>query len=76
MRFSSITQKGRVTIPAEIRHKLGLGEGDKVQFTLCEQGVYLSAVKQTGLLSLYGLLPKPSKELSLEEMNRIVEKRS
>jgi AbrB family looped-hinge helix DNA binding protein len=32
MKFSTITQKGRVTIPLEIRKKLGLRAGNKIRF--------------------------------------------
>ncbi len=33
---SKITSKGQVTVPVEIRRKLGLRQGDRVEF--CEKG--------------------------------------
>ena len=31
---STISSKGQVTIPIEVRHRLGLKEGDKVEFVV------------------------------------------
>jgi AbrB family looped-hinge helix DNA binding protein len=33
-RISVVTRKGQITIPADIRHALGLKEGDTVAFKL------------------------------------------
>ncbi len=42
LKVSRVQKKGQVTIPAEIRHKLGLDEGDLVAFIETEHGVMLS----------------------------------
>ncbi len=34
-----VTRKGQVTLPVEIRRRLGLKEGDKVAFVESEQGI-------------------------------------
>jgi antitoxin PrlF len=39
---SKVTRHGRVTIPAEIRHALGIKEGDKVAFVLEDDQVKLA----------------------------------
>lgn len=36
--LSTVTSRGRVTIPAEIRRRLGLRTGDKVGFVLTDGG--------------------------------------
>ncbi|MDF1521530.1 MAG: AbrB/MazE/SpoVT family DNA-binding domain-containing protein [Trueperaceae bacterium] len=33
-RFATMTSKGQITIPVEVRKQLGLGRGDRVEFTL------------------------------------------
>ncbi len=38
---STISRNGQVTIPIEIRHRLGLKEGDKVEFVLDEGRIFL-----------------------------------
>ena len=41
-KLSIIQKKGQVTIPADIRNRLGLKEGDVVSFTETENGVLIS----------------------------------
>ena len=41
-RLSIVQEKGQVTIPAEIRKKLGLEKGDLVAFVETDQGVLIS----------------------------------
>lgn len=41
MASTTVTRKGQVTIPKEIRQRLGLHEGARVTFTLVEGGVEL-----------------------------------
>jgi AbrB family looped-hinge helix DNA binding protein len=40
--MSVVQEKGQITIPAEIRRKLGLKKGDLVAFVETEQGVLIS----------------------------------
>ncbi len=40
---SSLTRKGQVTIPAEIRRRLGLSTGDRVAFVVSEDKVQIAA---------------------------------
>ncbi len=39
--ISSITSKGQVTIPLEVRRRLGVGTPDKVAFVLEDEGIRL-----------------------------------
>ena len=41
-KLSVVQEKGQVTIPVEIRRKLGLKKGDLVAFVETEQGVLIS----------------------------------
>lgn len=43
--ITSMTQRGQVTIPVEIRHKFGLKPGDKVMFTIEDGQVTVEPVK-------------------------------
>lgn len=38
---TTITQRGQVTIPAEVRRRLGVGPRDKVTFVIDDDGVRL-----------------------------------
>ncbi len=42
LKLSTVQEKGQVTIPAEIRSKLGLKKGDVVAFVETDQGVLIS----------------------------------
>lgn len=42
LKISRVQKKGQVTIPLEIRQKLGLAEGDLVAFVETEHGIMLS----------------------------------
>lgn len=44
MPTSTMTSKGQVTIPIEIRKELGLETGDKVSFRKSDQGVVIEPV--------------------------------
>ena len=50
---TTITQRGQVTIPAEVRRRLGVGPRDKVAFAIDEDGVRLLPAPFT-LESAYG----------------------
>jgi antitoxin PrlF len=75
MATSTLTSKGQTTIPIEVRLYLGLHTGDKLQFIIEADGrVVLEAV--TGdVRELKGMLPKPQKVLTIEQMNKAIIKR-
>lgn len=52
-RQSTITAKGQVTIPAEMRKALGLKPGDKVSFGLEDHSIRIEPAKSS-LLAGYG----------------------
>ncbi|HET7036972.1 MAG TPA: AbrB/MazE/SpoVT family DNA-binding domain-containing protein [Thermomicrobiaceae bacterium] len=60
---ATITSKGQVNIPAEVRRHLGLKQGDKIAFVLADEGtVELKAPKYSSVASLAGAagcLPQP-----------------
>lgn len=71
MRTSSITTKGQVTIPAEIRKSLGLKSGQQVGFKLEGNMIILQPVKKD-TSAAFGLI-KTDKTVSLEEMDKAVQ---
>lgn len=64
--ISSVTSKGQVTIPLEVRRRLGVGTPDKIAFIVDEDVVRL-APATTSLASLYGSVPAlPDESADLE----------
>jgi len=68
-KLSTVQEKGQVTIPAEIRKKLGLKKGDLVAFVETEQGVLITPqeVVAAKALDQVGRILK-EKGISLEEL--------
>jgi len=72
--ISTITSKGQVTIPAEVRERLGLKTGDKVSFVLGDSGeIQLKAPRYPNIASVVGAAGSLKTKLSWEEMRRIAE---
>ena len=63
---TTLTQRGQITLPAEIHRALGVRPRKKVTFTMDGDEIRLVAQKHT-LESVHGLLPK------LKELRTLVE---
>ena len=67
--LSVVQEKGQVTIPVEVRRKLGLKKGDLVAFIETDQGVLISPQEVVAMdaLDKLGKMLK-DKGISLEEL--------
>jgi len=72
MPSATLTSKGQITIPKEVREALGVDTGDRVEFVAEEKGVYRVVAATRDVRHLKGIIDKPSKPVSVEEMNRAV----
>ena len=72
MPTATITSKGQITIPKEVREALGVSTGDRVEFVAEEKGTYKVVAATRDVKHLKGLVPKPAKAVSIEAMNRAV----
>jgi len=75
MSTATLTSKGQVTIPVEVRQRMGLDTGDRIEFVQLESGEYAIKPAIDDVRSLKGLLRKPSKPVSIEDMNAAIRKR-
>jgi AbrB family looped-hinge helix DNA binding protein len=69
---ATLTSKGRITLPKIVRERLGLNAGDKVEFIETEPGAFRLVAATRDMRTLKGLIPKPAKPVSIEEMNRVI----
>ncbi len=69
MTSSTLTSKCQLTLPKDVREALGVGPGDRVEFVRMDDGNYAVLPAAHPVMSLKGLLPKPKKAVSLEEMD-------
>ena len=69
---STMTSKGQVTIPAEVRKQLGIATGDKITFVIEDAGkIELRAPIYPTVASLRGAAGSLAEPLSWEEMRAI-----
>ena len=71
---STVTSKGQVTIPIEARKKLRIRPGTRLQFVVREDGRLEVIPLLESVKSLKGMVPKPARRLSLEEMDDAISK--
>ena len=79
MASSTLTSKGQITIPRDVRDRLGLREGDRVVFQFDEHGnLLLRQESRNPLGRLPGLLKHLVKDrpVTLEEMKEAVKRRA
>ena len=70
MAVATMTSKGQLTVPKEIRDRLGLAPGDKVELVPCgERAVTMRKRRSVPLRELFGSLPTNGGKLTVEEMD-------
>lgn len=72
MSTATVTSKGQITIPAEVRRRLGIGAGDRLEFVELNGGGYAIKPAAADVCTLKGMLEKPGKPVSVEDMNAAV----
>lgn len=73
MATATITSKGQVTIPKEVREALGLSTGDRLEFRLLEAGDVRLSVRRRLLSELAGMLHRKGEQrLSVAEMEEAI----
>ena len=73
MLTSTLTVKGQVTIPVEIRRLLDLQAGDRVAFIITDDRIALER-RECRIEAAFGLL-KAERSVSLEEMEQAIRAR-
>ncbi|MFJ1254269.1 MULTISPECIES: AbrB/MazE/SpoVT family DNA-binding domain-containing protein [Cupriavidus] len=73
MASATMTSKGQVTIPVDVRTHLGLSTGDRIEFVLNEQtGRYEVVPATRSVTALKGIIRKPAKPVSIDDMNAAI----
>lgn len=68
MASATVTSKGQVTIPADVRARLGLRPGSRLAFVPTAGG-YEIHPETASIKDLKGAVPWPTRPLSIDEMN-------
>ena len=72
MTTATLTSKGQITIPADVRRTLGVQAGDRVEFVEIQPGRFEQVAATRSVRELKGMLGKPARTLSIEDMNRVI----
>jgi len=72
MSQATVTSKGQITIPKDVRDELGLTEGTKVDFVRVGPGEYRLRPRNVSIMDLAGVLKYDGPPVSIEEMNEAI----
>ncbi len=75
MLTATITSKGQITIPKVIRDSMGLKSGDRIKFMQSEKGQTAFLPISESIEDLRGIVPKPKKSVTIEDMNETIRRR-
>lgn len=76
MTTATLTSKGQITIPVEVRQRMGLDSGDRIEFVELASGGFAIQPSIDDVRSLKGLLRKPAQPISVEDMNAAIRARA
>lgn len=77
MASATVTTKGQITIPIEVRVEMGLDAGDRIEFIRNERtGRYEVVPATLPAQALKGIVSKPKRPVSIADMNEAIRKRS
>ena len=75
MTTATLTSKGQITIPAEVRHDLKVDAGDRVEFIQIAPGRYEFVAATQSITDLKGMFGRPIRKVSIDDMNKAIAKR-
>jgi antitoxin PrlF len=75
MTTATLTTKGQITIPADVRYALKVDTGDRVEFVQIAPDRFEFVAANRSVTELKGMFGKPSKSVSIDDMNKAITKR-
>ncbi len=69
MTAATVTSKGQITIPKNVRHALKLEMGDQIDFVEVERGKFLLMAVNRSVTELKGMFGTAKKIVSIDAMN-------
>ena len=71
--YTTLSSKGQITIPAEIRNKLQLNTGDRIDFVFFDGNRIAMIPKKGSVRALKGIVKWTGRPVSLAEMDEAIE---
>lgn len=75
MSTATLTSKGQVTIPVEVRNDMKVDAGDRLEFIQIAAGRYEVVAVTRSVRELKGMFGKPARSASIDEMNIAIARR-
>lgn len=75
MSTATLTTKGQITIPAQVRRSLNVEAGDRVEFVEVAPGRFEVVAATRSVRELKGMLGKAKRPVSIEDMSRAIARR-
>lgn len=72
MTTATVTTKGQITIPANVRQALQVEAGDRVEFVEVAPGRFEFVAVTRSVRELKGMFGKSTKSVSIEDMNKAI----
>lgn len=72
MPTATVTSKGQITIPVEVRKALNLKPGDRIDIFEVENGEFALTARNKSIRDLEGCVPKLDYVPTIEELNKAV----
>ena len=69
---ATVTSKGQVTIPKEVRNRLGVRAGGKLRFALEDDNRVVMSARPSSIQDSFGILGKPPRSATLEQMDEAI----
>ncbi|MDR1424121.1 MAG: type II toxin-antitoxin system PrlF family antitoxin [Azoarcus sp.] len=76
MNIATLTSKGQITLPVAVRHGLKLETGSRIAFIAVAPGRYEVQAATLPVQALKGLIAKPARPVSVEDMNAAIRERA
>ena len=75
MPVATLTSKGQITIPKEIRAQLQVQTGDRIEFLVGGNGQITICPATSDVTTLKGLIPQPRRPVTLAAMKAAIRQR-
>lgn len=75
MTTATLSSKGQITIPAEVRYALKVHAGDRVEFVQIGPDRFEFVAATRSVTELKGMFGKPAQPVSIEAMNEAIAQR-
>ncbi len=71
MSRSTVSSKGQIVIPSDVRKVLNIKSGDVINFSIKSGAVYMETLTE-GLDDIIGIVDGQGRNASLEDMERVI----